>query len=122
MNKPFVSYRYPNIRKNPNPKDWREDIKEFDILISPSGDLRVVREVKFKPNGYLFCVTFTKRLCNKFAWGLTYKFRTDLRNFRKAGVKYRPKDADFDLQAYLTSDPTDYRNPKYNCITVKSFA
>ena len=122
MNKPFISYWYPNIRKNPNPKDWRENIKEFDILISPSGDLRVVRDVKFKPNGYLFCVTFTKRICNKFPSGLTYKFRTDLRLYRKASVKYRPKNADFDLQQYITDDLKDFKNPKYNCQTVKFFA
>jgi hypothetical protein len=105
------------------PLDWRDELKEFDILITPSGDLRVIRTADYDLNGRLYCVEVTTRKCNRFGSGFRTFFRWELKKLKKAEVKYRPTEKDYEIQKYLVDESKWIKSEKqFNCLNVKQFA
>lgn len=79
---------YRGVRIKP---DWRDELKVGDVLITPSGDLRIVRDVRMKKCGLLRCVTLAIRRCSWTRRAYTIYCRPDLVTigYRKAGVRAR---------------------------------
>jgi hypothetical protein len=110
-------------RKNLEPLDWRDELKEFDILISPSGDLRIVREASYDEFGRLSHIQVAIRKCGKFNGGLRIFNRYELKKFKKAELKYRPTQKDYELRDYLIKEKRWIKSEQnFNCINVKQFA
>ena len=94
--------------KHKTPLDWRDELKEFDVLITKSGKLRVVREARYNSNGYLYCVSL---IALKPGWAkdpLAHYFRNNLKNleFKKSNLKYVVKEKDIFLQAAIKNGKT----------------
>lgn len=103
--------------------DWRDKIKEGDVLRSRGGDLRVVREATYwKKNGqeYLHCVTFAIRRCSWTTRCTTTYSRTDLKTmgYTTTKAKYTFKSR---MDKAIARDLL-YRNrfnQKLNCCDVE---
>ena len=86
---------YRGVKLTP---DWRDELKVGDVLITPSGDLRVVRQVTMRKRGLLRSVALAIRHCSWTKRAYTIYCRPDLATmgYRKAGVRARlngPLDA-----------------------------
>jgi hypothetical protein len=112
--------------KNAKPKkDWRDELKANDILITKSGDLRVIRDAVYFRDGILRSVILAIRKCSWTRSSTTMYSRADLKTlkFRKAFVKFKPTEADDKFQEFVRKErrnPSTCRN--YTCIDAKSFA
>jgi hypothetical protein len=124
--KTFFNETLP-FRKN-LAKDWRDDIRQNDILITKSGDLRVVREALYYADETLRSVKFAIRKCSWTKHPTTSYDRSQLKSlgFRKAAVKFKPKKHDEDFQQYILSGKdTSARHIQtweYTCFNAKDFA
>ena len=109
-------------------KDWRDELKVNDILITKSGDLRVVREAVYYNDGILRSVTFAIRRCSWTGRSTTSYCRSDLKTlkFRKADVKFKPKEHDIKFNEYVLSGKDDVPWPEhkweYTCYSARNFA
>jgi len=109
-------------------KDWRDEIKRNDILITKSGDLRVAREALYYADGTLYSVTFAIRKCSWTNHPTTSYDRSELKRlgFRKAFVKFKPKKHDDDFQQYILLGKDKISRHlqtwEYTCFNAKDFA
>ena len=96
------------MKKYQTPLDWRDELKEFDVLISNSGKLRVVRSVKYNKNGYLYAIELVALKPSWCKSPLACYFRNNLKNyeFKKADLKYVVKDKDLFLQKAIKEGKT----------------
>ena len=76
--------RYP-FRGSPQPQ-WMRDVKAGDVLVSPSGMLRVVRGVARYSCGALSSLDFAIRRCSWTRRGHTVYGYTDLKHWSALGV------------------------------------
>jgi hypothetical protein len=122
--KTFMSLNHP--WKNAKPKkDWRDELKVNDILITKSGDLRVVREALYFKDGILRSVTLAIRKCSWTRSSTTSYPRSDLKTlkFKKAFVKFKPTEADDKFQKFVIGERHSLVGRRnYTCIDAKSFA
>lgn len=108
-------------RKGLEPLDWRDELKEFDVLISPGGNLRVIREAKYDLFGRLFSVTVFTKKCNRFNGAFRLFCRWELKSYKKAQLRYRPTKDDYLVRNHLLT-PYQYQNRnEYSCWSAKSF-
>ena len=72
-------------------RDWRDTLRVGDVLITTSGDLRVVRRVSHDTWGFTRCIDLVIRRCSWTRKPYTTISRNDLkqRGFRKAEVRSR---------------------------------
>ena len=109
-------------------KDWRDDLKAFDVLITKSGDLRVVRQAVYFSDGKLSHIVLAIRRCSWTKHATTIYERSELKNlkFRKAEVKFVPKEHDFEFQKFIDSGAfmeVKWKGPhKFDCIDAFNFA
>lgn len=131
MNEPKKIYQDGKIidlwrkgSKYKTPLDWRDELKEFDVLITKTGKLRVVREARYNPNGYLYSVEFVSLKPNCFQSALAGYIRSDLKSlgFKKADLKYVVKGKDLYLQDAIKNGKTVGRNKEVSYKDVRQFA
>ena len=109
-------------------RDWRDELRVNDIVITKSGDLRVVREAIFYSDDTLSVVTFAIRKCSWTRHATTTYDRSALKSlkFRKAHVKFKPKSHDDDFQMFvrsgLNSSPHWMGLQRYDCFSARNFA
>ena len=91
---------------NANPygliKDWRDDLRAGDVLVSPSGDYRVVRKVTMRKSGFIWGVSLAIRRRSWTNRPYTVMTRTDIqqRGFQLSHAKYRFKAGTIDVELY----------------------
>ena len=110
--------------KHKTPLDWRDELKEFDVLITKTGKLRVVRTVRYNPNGYLYSVEFVSLKPNRFQSPLAWYIRSDLKSlgFKKANLKYVVKGKDLYLQDAIKQGKTMGWDKEVSFKDVRQFA
>jgi hypothetical protein len=122
----LITYRMKPSKKK-TPLDWRDTLKTYDVVITKTGDLRVVRIAEYDSDGFLSLVKFVARKCSRFQSSLVTYYRHDLRRLemKKAEIKIRPRKEDLKLNDHLLYD--DFWqihgwNKKYTCYDVKHLA
>jgi hypothetical protein len=109
-------------------RDWRDELKINDILITKSGDLRVIREALYYSDNTLLSITLAIRKCSWVRHATTRYDRSSLKTlkFRKAEVKFKPKPHDDDFQMFVASGmdtaPRWMGTQRYNCVSARNFA
>jgi hypothetical protein len=109
-------------------KDWRDELLVNDILITKSGDLRVIREALYYADGTLRSITLAIRRCSWTKHATTIYERSALKTlgFRKADVKFKPKTHDVDFQEFVASGlntaPRWMGGQRYDCFSARNFA
>jgi|APGre2960657404_1045060.scaffolds.fasta_scaffold51034_2 hypothetical protein len=108
--------------------DWRDELKNNDILITKSGDLRVIREAVYYNDECLSHIVLAIRKCSWTRSPTTSYDRSALKTlkFRKAAVKFKPSEKDNEFQEFvLRGKYSGFYEPEYGvytCISAKSFA
>lgn len=110
--------------KHQTPLDWRDELKEFDVLITKTGKLRVVRQARYNPNGYLYSIDLVSLKPNCFQNALAGYYRNNLKTlgFKKADLKYIVKGKDLYLQDAIKHGKTVGRNKEVSYKDVRQFA
>jgi len=106
-------------------KDWRDDLKAGDILITKSGDLRVIREAWYFNDGTLGSVILAIRKCSWTRRPYTSYDRSALKSlkFKKAQVKFKPKKYDHEFDQYIkTRWERSVTDRSFTCFDAKNFA
>jgi hypothetical protein len=101
---------------------WMRTVQAGDVLVSPSGSMRVVREVSFYGNGDLHSVTLAIRRCSWTGRPYTIYDYTMLRTlgWRPAGVRI---DLDTELDCWLQADIGALGSPStVTCCEAKDMA
>jgi len=109
-------------------KDWRDELRSNDILITQSGDLRVIRSALYYADGTLQSVKLAIRRCSWTRHATTSYDRSALKSlgFRKAAVKFKPKEYDLEFQKFIESGgdvkPRWMGAHDYTCVHAQFFA